>query len=162
MEALRHLFTFKSYFQFRFPLPVSWPTFELTMSADVGQCRQCHFWVGHGQKYGGSRWNRFAMCFRSKVISASGFHFRFRGRHLSFRRRSMSDRVGSVISRSGMVKNMGVAVGNAWPCVSVQKLFQFPVSTSGFVADTCVSDVGQRRAVSSVSFLSRIWSKMWI
>ena len=25
-----------------FPLPVSWPTFEFPMSADVGQCRQCY------------------------------------------------------------------------------------------------------------------------
>jgi len=32
----------------------------------------------------GSRSNSFAMCFRSKVNSTSGFHFRFRGRHMSF------------------------------------------------------------------------------
>jgi len=25
----------------------------------------------------GSHWNRFAICFRSKVISTSGFHYRF-------------------------------------------------------------------------------------
>ncbi len=25
-----------------FPLPVSWPTFAFPVSADVGQCRQCH------------------------------------------------------------------------------------------------------------------------
>ncbi len=36
MESLRHLFPFKSYFHFRFPLPVSWPTFELPMSDNVG------------------------------------------------------------------------------------------------------------------------------
>jgi len=33
-----------------FPLPVSLPTFELPMSANVGQCRQCHIQVGHGRK----------------------------------------------------------------------------------------------------------------
>ncbi len=37
---------------------------------------------------------------------------------------------------------MGVAVGFASPTVSVQKLFQLPVSTSGFVADIRVFDVG--------------------
>ena len=25
-----------------FPLPVSWPTFEFPMSADVGPCQQCN------------------------------------------------------------------------------------------------------------------------
>ncbi len=30
------------YFHFRFPLPVSWPTFEYPMSVDVGPCRKCH------------------------------------------------------------------------------------------------------------------------
>ena len=135
MESLRNLFPFKSYFHFRFLLPVSWPTFEFPMSADVGQCRQCHIRVGHGRKCGGSRWNRFEICFRSKVISTSGFYFRFRGRHLSFRCRPMSDNVGSVIFGSGMVENVGVAVGIASKSVSVQKLFPLPVSTSGFVAD---------------------------
>ncbi len=56
-----------------FPLPVVWPTFEFPMAVDVGQCRQCHILVEHGRKCGGSRWNRFAICFRSKVISTSGF-----------------------------------------------------------------------------------------
>ncbi len=54
----------------------------------------------------------------------------------------MSGRVGSAISESGMVANVGAAVGIASPAVSVQKLFPLPVSTSGFMADTCVSDVG--------------------
>ena len=40
-----------------------------------------------------------------------------------------------------MVENVWVAVGIASPSVSVQKLFAFPVSTSGFVAVICVSDV---------------------
>jgi len=30
-------------FPLRFPLPVSWPTLALPMSADIGPCRQCHF-----------------------------------------------------------------------------------------------------------------------
>ncbi len=62
----------------------------------------------------------------------------------------MSGRVGSVIPKSGVVDNVGVAVEIASPSVSVQKLFPLPVSTSGFVADTCVSDVGQGRVVSAV------------
>ena len=85
---------FECYFHFRFPLPVSWPTFELPTSADVGQCRQCHIRVGHSRKCGGSRWNRFAICFRSKVISTSGFHFRFNARHLSYQYRLLSADVG--------------------------------------------------------------------
>ena len=73
----------------------------------------------------------------------------------------MSGSVGSAISKSGMVENVGVAVGIASPTVSVQELFPLPVSTSGFVADTWVSDVGRCRAVSAVPYLSRAWSKMW-
>ncbi len=55
----------------------------------------------------------------------------------------MSGNVGSDISNSGMVAYVGLAVGIASPSpsVSVQKLFPLPISTSGFVADTCVSDV---------------------
>ncbi len=34
-----------------FSLPVSWPTFEFPVSADVGQCRQCHIRVGHGLSF---------------------------------------------------------------------------------------------------------------
>ena len=41
--------------------------------SDVGQCGRCQTRVGHGRKCGDSRWNRFAICFRSKVISTSGF-----------------------------------------------------------------------------------------
>jgi len=47
----------------------------------------------------------------------------------------MSGRVGNAISKFGMVANVGIAVGIASPSVSVQKLFQLPVSTSDFVAD---------------------------
>jgi len=65
-----------------------------------------------------------------------------------------SGRVGSVIFGSGMNgRKYGVAVGIVSPSVSVQK------STSGFHfrfrADTCVSDVGQRQAVSAVSYSGR-------
>ncbi len=65
----------------------------------------------------------------------SYFHFRFRGRQVRFRCRPMWDNVGGVKFGSGMVENVGVAIGIASPSVSVQKLFPFPVSTSGFVAD---------------------------
>ncbi len=54
----------------------------------------------------------------------------------------MSDDVGSVIFWSDMVKNAGVAVEITSPYVSIQKLLPLPVSTSGFVADIYVSDVG--------------------
>jgi len=50
--------------------------------------------------------NRIAICFRSKVISTSGFHFRFRYRHLSYRCRPMSDKVGSVIVGVGHGRKM--------------------------------------------------------
>ncbi len=36
MESLRHTFSFKSYFNFRFPLAVSWSTFDLPISDNVG------------------------------------------------------------------------------------------------------------------------------
>jgi len=60
-----------------------------------------------------------------------------------------------------MVENVGVAVEIASPPVCVRKLFQLPVSTSGFVADICGSGVGRCRAVLAVSYLSRVWSIMW-
>ena len=73
----------------------------------------------------------------------------------------MSDNVGSVIFGSGMVENMGVAVGIVSKSVPVQKLFSLPVSTSGFVADILVSDVGQCRTMSAVSYSCQAWSKIW-
>jgi len=90
-----------------FPLPVSWSTFALPTSADVGQCRQCHIRVGHGRKCGGSHRNCFAIFFRSKVISTSGFHFRFRDRHFSYRCRPMSDNSAVSYSGSGIFENVG-------------------------------------------------------
>ena len=83
----------------------------------------------------GVRLNRSPISCSSKVISISGFNFRFRNRHFSFRCRPMSDNVSRVIFGSGMVKNVGVADGIASPSVSVQKLFSLLVSTSGFVAN---------------------------
>jgi len=65
------------------------------------------------------------------------------------------------LSRTDMVENVGVAVEIASPPVCVQKLFPLPVSTSGFVADICVSGVGRCRAVLAVSYISRSWLKMW-
>jgi len=73
MKSHHHLFPFNSYFYFRFPFPVSWPTLSYRcrpMSNNVGSVI---FGSGHGRKCGGSHWNRFAICFRSKVISTSGF-----------------------------------------------------------------------------------------
>ncbi len=71
----------------------------------------------------GSRCNQFAICFRSTVISTSGFHFLFRGRHLGFRCRPMSGRVGSVISKSDVVDNVWVAVGISSPCFRSKVIF---------------------------------------
>ncbi len=73
----------------------------------------------------------------------------------------MSGNVGSVIFGSGMVENVGVAVGIASPSVSVQTLFPLPVSTSGFVADICVSGVVRCRAVTPMPYLSPARSIMW-
>ena len=75
----------------------------------------------------------------------------------------MSGNVGSDISNSGMVAYVGLAVGIASPSVSVQKLFPLPVSTSGFVADTCVSDVGRCRGhIGSVKFGSDVVQNMGV
>ncbi len=46
------------------------------------------------------------------------------------------------VSKPGMVENVEVAVGIAWPSVSVKKLFPLSVFTSGFVGAIRVSDVG--------------------
>ncbi len=72
------------------------------MSVNVRQCRQCLVGVGHGRKCGGSRWNRFATCFRSNVISTSGLIDAI----LHSGCRSMSDNVRSALSKSGVVRNM--------------------------------------------------------
>ena len=69
LEPHRNLFPFKRHFYFRFWCP---PFFLFRMSADVGQCRQCHIRVGRGRKCGGSRWNRVEIYFSSKVIATSG------------------------------------------------------------------------------------------
>jgi len=77
----------------------------------------------------------------------------------------MSGNVGSDIHNSGMVANVGVAVGIVSPSVSVQKLFPLPGSTSGFVADICVSDVGRCQTmwvVGSVKFGSGVVENMGV
>ena len=83
-------------------------------------------------------------CFCSKVITTSGFHFRFRDRQLNLQCRPMSCRVGIVISMSGMVENVGVAIGIASKSVSVQKLFPLPVLWPTFEFPMS-GDVGQCR-----------------
>jgi hypothetical protein len=67
--------------------PQTGSDFEFSMSANVGPCRQCHVWIGHGLKYMDSRLNRLESFFRSKVISTFGFY----GRHCGF---PMSDDIG--------------------------------------------------------------------
>ncbi len=144
-----------------FPLSASTSGFvddiiELPTLADVGQCRQCHILIGNGRKCGGSRWSRFDICFRSIVISTSGFHFRFRGRHLRFRCRPRWDNDGSAMFGSGILENVGVAVEIALPSVSVQKLVPRPVPWPTL----WVPDVGLYRTMSAVSYFSRALSKV--
>ena len=67
----------------------------------------------------------------------------------------MSDGVGNDIAKSAMVANVGVAVGIASLTLSVPKLFPLPVSTSGFLSTFPVPDIGRRRAVSAMTYLSR-------
>ncbi len=122
------------------------------MSDNVGSVI---FGSGMVENVGVSRWNSFAIYFRSKVTSTSGFHFRFRDRHLSYRCCPMSGRVGSGISKSGMVENVGVAVAIASPSVSVQKLFPLPVPWPTL----WVPDVALCRTMSAVSYSTRALSK---
>ena len=79
----------------------------------------------------------------------------------SFGFRKMSVGVGNDIAKSAMVANAGVAVGIASLTLSAPKLFPLPVSTSGFSSTFPVPDIGRRRAVSAVTYLSRAWSQMW-
>ena len=127
------------------------------MSADVGQCRHCHIRVGHGRKCGGSRWNRFEICFRSKVISTSGFYFRFRGRHLSFRCRAMSDNVGIVILGSGVVENVEVAYRIASLCLSIQQLCQHACLASAILKFACRSTCHVTNFTGSWVFCNGVW-----
>ncbi len=48
---------------------------------DVGQCQQCYIRAGHVKKCGDSRWNRFAISSRSKVMLTRLFGIR----HLEIR-----------------------------------------------------------------------------
>jgi len=102
------------------------------MSGDVGPCRQCHIWVGHGRKCGGSLWNRVAIFFRSKVIFTSGFAsspFWF----------PMSADVGPCRQRHNWVGNGRQCGGSRWtasPSLSVKKLFLLPVPTAILNSDS--------------------------
>ncbi len=88
-----------------FPLPVSTSGFVVDISvSDVARC-----WTMLAVSYAGrawskmqvSRWDRFAIYFRSRDISTSG---------LLSGCRSMSGNVDSVIFKSGMVENVGLAI----------------------------------------------------
>ncbi len=73
----------------------------------------------------------------------------------------MSGRVGCVISESGIVTNMGINAETAShrsPALSIRKLFG---TLSVLVADILSSNVGRCRPMSSLSYLSQTWSKMW-
>ena len=61
--------------------------FGFRMSADVGQCRRWHVWVGHSRKCGGSRWNLICSCNTSRDNSYLRWFpsiFRFSSRHIGF------------------------------------------------------------------------------
>ena len=85
--------------------------------------------VGHGRKYGGSRRNRFAICFRSKVISTSGLMAGV----LNFGRRTMSDNVRRDKFKPDVIDNVRVAVGITTSTFAVQKLFLLPVSLAAIL-----------------------------
>ncbi len=84
---------------------------EFRWSANVGQSRQSHIHVGHGQKYGGTSWNRGAINHRLKVISTSGLAVVILNSDIQ----PTSGNVGSDRDVSGMVANVGVAVGMVLP-----------------------------------------------
>ncbi len=69
------------------------------------------------------RWNRGAICHRSKVISTSGLMATI----LNLSSRTTSGNVRGDIVKSGMVDNMGIAVGIAAPSLDGQKLFSLSV-----------------------------------
>ena len=61
--------------------------------------------------------------------------------------------VVSGTSESGVVANVGVDVEIAFPSLSVRKLFLLPVSAVAILRFRC-------RAMLSMAYLSRAWSKM--
>ena len=140
MKSRRHHFPLKSYFYFRFPLPVSWPTFEFPMSSYVGQCRQRHIPVRRCRKCGGSRWNHVEICFRSKVISTSGFVAAILSFGCRYLRRpcSMSGLPKTMMSRHSQtlihdvpVKNSAASIPSNWDHFSRYSMpvsIQFPVT----------------------------------
>ena len=147
--------------QMLFVFPVSTSGFVADIRAsDVGRCQAVSAMPclsrAWSKKLG---WTLESLCHLFSFKSY--FHFRFCDRHLCFWCRSVSDRVGSAVPRAEMVENMGEGAAIDSSHVSVQKLFPFSVSTSGFVADIRASDVGRCLAVSAVPYLSRACSKMW-
>ena len=109
---------------------------------DIGRCRAVSA-VSYLSLAWSKIWEKSLESHASPDLSVhSYFHFRFRDRNLSFRCRLMSDTVGSAIFGSGVVENVGVTVGIASLTLALRVLFPLSVSTSGFVADICVSDVG--------------------
>ncbi len=89
---------------------------EFRWSADIGQTRQSHTHVGHGQKYVGRIWNRGAIYHRLKVISTSGLMVAI----LNSVDQPTSGNVGSARDVSGTVANVGVAVGIVSPADCIQ------------------------------------------
>ena len=56
-----------------------------------------------------------------------------------------------------MIETMRVAAGTATAALTAQNVFPLPVLDAAILS----SRVGRCRAMSSVSYLSRAWSKMW-
>ena len=116
-----------------FPLPVSTSGFvaDIWVSA-VGRCRTLSavpYLSRAWSKYGGSRWNRVAIAFRSTVIFTSGLYRRNSELLTSSDVepcRSMSANVGSDTDRSDIVENVRVAVEIASLSQAVPKLLPLP------------------------------------
>ncbi len=121
MKSLRHVFPFKSYFHFRFPLPVSWPTYEFRLptpsacKTDVGVPMwmiQCHVHVQiHDvpvQNSGiPSLWN--CTHFRP-TPGLVEFHFRSRG--MRYRRRFSCVSCGIGPSRNRFLPHVKILNGS--------------------------------------------------
>ena len=118
-----------------FLLPVSWPTIihilpsrGRPMSGNVGSDISESGMVTNVGVAVGTAWPSLSVqtLFLLPVSWPTINHI------LPFRGRPMSGNVGSDISESGVVANVGVAVGTASPCLSVQALFLLPVSWPTF------------------------------
>jgi len=133
LESLLHLFPSKVIATSGFHIRFSGRHLHFRWLPDVRQCQRCHIRVGHYRKCGGSRCNRFAICFLTKVIS-NPVPFPVSWLPFGFPCRQMSGHVHNIISKSSTVE-LWVAVEIASPALSVQTLFPLPVSTFGSVAD---------------------------